>query len=201
VFRYSPVAAWAFRLIAPIGAVGWMALHFAALTLLPRRLALLALVSAPFWADVYSGNVTTFALVAAVAALGGSRIGTVAFFALAMLAPKPLLLPILLWLLWRRPETRSWFVAVFAVHAALVLATGWGSEWIASFARATDDLATRADLSPAMLIGRAWLIIGLPLAAWLTVRGRLGLASLLASPYWLLHYPLLALVPARAERS
>ena len=196
VFRYSPVTAWVFRLITPIGALGWAALHFAALIVLPRRIAMLTLVSAPFWADVYDGNITTFAFVAAAAALGGSRLGTVAFFAIAAVAPKPLLLSIVLWLLWQRPETRAWFLGVVMAHAALVFATGWGPEWIASFNRATDDLATRADLSPAMVIGPAWVIIGLPLAAWLAVRGRLGLASLLASPYWLLHYPLLALVPA-----
>jgi hypothetical protein len=39
--------------------------------------------------------------------------------------------------------------------------------------------------------------IGLTLAAWLTWRGKLGLASLAASPYWLLHYFLILMLDTR----
>ena len=38
------------------------------------------------------------------------------------------------------------------------------------------------------------MVIGLPLAAWLTWKGRLGLASLAASPYWLPYYLLMLLL-------
>jgi len=37
-------------------------------------------------------------------------------------------------------------------------------------------------------MGSLWVPIGLVLAAWLTWRGRLGFASLAASPYWLPYY-------------
>lgn len=39
-----------------------------------------------------------------------------------------------------------------------------------------------------------WVPIGLALAAWLTWKGRLGYASLAASPYWLPYYLLFALL-------
>ena len=79
--RYSPLLAYFFAAVTPIGYWGWTALHFVALLGLPRRVALVALVSFPFWQDIYNGGVMTFILVSAVAALSGSRAGTVAFLA------------------------------------------------------------------------------------------------------------------------
>jgi hypothetical protein len=193
-FRYSPVSAYLFAALTPLGYLGWSLLHIASLAALPRRLAILALVTFPFWADVYNGNLTTFAVVAAVAALAGSRFGAVSLFALAVLAPRPLVLPVILWLLWKRPNLRLIFVAVFVIHLALVLASGWGGEWLASFSRSADDFAGRVDFGPARFIGVAWVPIGLALAAWLTWKGKLGLASLAASPYWLLHYFLMLML-------
>jgi hypothetical protein len=196
-FRYSPVSACLFAALTPLGYLGWSLLHVASLAALPRRLAILALVTFPFWADVYNGNLTTFAVVAAVAALAGSRFGAVSLFALSVLAPRPLVLPVVIWLLWKRPNLRLIFVAVFAVHLVLVLASGWGGEWLASFSRSADDFAGRVDFGPARFIGVAWVPIGLALAAWLTWRGKLGLASLAASPYWLLHYFLMLMLDTR----
>jgi hypothetical protein len=193
-FRYSPVSAYLFAVLTPIGYLGWSALHVVSLAALPRRLAVLALVTFPFWSDVYNGNLTTFALVASVSALAGSRLGAGSLFALAILAPRPLVVPVVVWLLWKRPRLWWIFLAVFAAHAVLVLASGWGDEWVASFARSADDFAARVDFGPARFIGVAWVPIGLALAAWLTWRGRLGLASLAASPYWLLHYFLMLLL-------
>jgi hypothetical protein len=39
------------------------------------------------------------------------------------------------------------------------------------------------DLGPTRFLGMAWLIIGVPLAAWLTWKGRVGWAGLAMSPY------------------
>jgi hypothetical protein len=200
VFRYSPIAAWIFAGLAFIGPLGWTLVHFPPLLALPRRLAVLALVSAPFWNDVYNGNIQVFVLVAAVTALRGSRLGAVSFFALALLAPKPLMLPVLVWLLWKRPETRTWFAGALLLNIALVALSGYGPEWIGSLLRAGDDFGNRADLGPANIIGAAWVPLGIVLAGWFTWTGRLGMASICASPYWLLHYLLMGLLGVRSQR-
>lgn len=194
-YRYSPLLVYVFAALAPLGYAGWTALHFAALPLLGRRLALLALVSWPFWSDVYNGNVMVFVFVAAVLALRGHRAAQVVFLSLVLLIPRPLMLPVMAWLLWREPGLRWWFAGLVIVLGLATLATGYGPAWIGSLlTRGADDLGARVDFGPAVLIGPWWTLIGLPLAAWLTWRGRLGLASLAASPYWLPPYLLVALI-------
>jgi len=54
-------------------------------------------------------------------------------------------------------------------------------------------------LWPGALHGLVWVPIGLALTAWFTYRRRLGIASLVASPYWLLQYGLM-LFPEWRER-
>jgi hypothetical protein len=197
--RYSPVLAYVFAALLPMGVVGWTALHFAALAALPRRLALLALVSLPFWADVWAGNIMVFVLVAAVAALDGRRWGIVAFVALSLAAPRPLMLPVLAYLLWTDGWARRAFVVLLALHTLLVLLTGLGPAWVGNLLGSEVDVGGMWDFGPARLIGLAWVPIGLALAAWLTYRRQLGLASLLASPYWLLQYALMLLLEGRGS--
>jgi hypothetical protein len=43
-------------------------------------------------------------------------------------------------------------------------------------------------------MGQWWLVVGIPLAAWLTVRGRVGWAALAASPDWLPYYLLMPIL-------
>jgi hypothetical protein len=194
-FRYSPVAAYGFAVIAPIGLVGWSLLHFAALVALSRRLALIAVSSFPFWSDVYNGNVMTFVFVAAATALAGSQLGTFAFLSFVLLAPRPLMWPITIWLLWRRPQWRLRFVGMFAIHAGLVIATGQGPAWIQKLlGTGAEDVASIRDLGPANIIGPWWFLIGSVLAVWLLRRGRLGFATVAASPYWLPPYLLMGLL-------
>jgi len=50
---------------------------------------------------------------------------------------------------------------------------------------------------PSRFIGMAWVPVGVALAAWLTLRGRLGLASVVISPYLLANYWLMLLLEAR----
>jgi hypothetical protein len=55
-----------------------------------------------------------------------------------------------------------------------------------------------------VFLGAAWVPIGLALAAYLTIRGRLGLASLAAAPYWFGYYLVFVLLemgttPGREE--
>lgn len=188
-YRYSPVLAVAFGVVAPIGELGWRLLHVAAGLALPTwPMRVVTLVSWPFWFDVEAGNVLVFVLLAGAWALRGNRAGVGAFLVLAILMPRPLMLPIVAWLLWRHPDWRVPFVAIFMLHALAVWATGWGAEWIGVLLGSTDEIASPLNVGPSRLIGLAWAIVALPVAAWLTWRGRLGWASLLAAPYWLPYY-------------
>ena len=145
-----------------------------------------------------------FILLAAAWALTGSRLATGAYLIMAILIPRPLMLPVAAWLLWKRPEWRLPFAAAVAAHALAVLAIGWGPEWIGTIIAAGRDADLPSNVGPSRFVGTLpWLVIGLPLAAWLTRRGRVGLASIAASPYWLPYYlimPLLELVRPRRER-
>ena len=193
-YRYSPLLAPLFAALAPIGYLGWSLLHFAALLTIPRKLALIALVSAPFWNDVYNGNTVTFVFVAAVWALRGKPW---AFFVLAVLIPRPVMLPVLAWLLWRHREYVVPFVLIAVVSLLGAWMTGWVDEWvvgeIGNFGR---DIY--ADIGPSMLIGAWWFPVGLGLAAYCTWRGWLGPASFLASGFWSLHYGIMLGLSGRA---
>jgi hypothetical protein len=184
-FRYSPL----FAVLFPewLGLWGWRALHVLALLALPRKLALVTLAFAPFWYDVLHGNVMTFALVFGYLALSGSRWATWAYFGLLVLVPRPLMLPLAAWLVWKRPETRIPAAVAVLVGLGTLLWPGYLDALLRSGGVTSID-----NLSPSALIGWAWVPIGLILGAWLTWKGRVGLAALAASPYVLPYY-LLAL--------
>jgi hypothetical protein len=200
-FRYSPFLAWLFVLIAPIGATLWRALHvIAALSLPSRGLALATLLAWPFWFDVEAGNLVTFAFALAAWALTGRGWAIGAYLGLLLLVPRPLMMPVAAWLLWQHPQWRMRFIAMVVVSAVAVALTGWGPEWIAALLASTDEMKSALNFGPSRLIGVAWIPIGIAIAAILTWRGRLGLASVAASPYWLPYYflfTLLELVDAR----
>lgn len=204
-YRWSPLLAWTLPAITALGLPLWRFLHVAALALLPRRLALLALLSYPFWYDVTAGNVMTLVVVVGAAALAGKRWGIAGFLVLAVLIPRPLMLPVVVWLLWKRPEWRLPFVGMVVFHGLAVLATGLGDEWVTSVLTASgEELTGFANVAPTRWIGAWWLLIAWPLAAWLTVKGRLGLASLAMQPYWLPYYLLVLLwelAPVKPTRS
>lgn len=188
-YRYSPMMAYLFALIGPMGGVAWRLLHLAAALALPTwPMRIVTLLSWPFWFDVEAGNLMVFVLLAAAWALRGNRWGIIAFLLMSVLVPRPLMLPILAWILWRQSEWRTPFIAIFAVHAALVVASGWGGEWVAVLAASSDELTSPLNLAPSRWVGMVWLVAAVPAAILLTVRGRLGWASLLASPYWLPYY-------------
>ena len=198
-FRWSPIAAWILLFLTAVGPFPWLLAQFASLLALPRRVALLALLTVPFWADVYEGNILTFSLVLAVLALRGSRYASLAYLALVLLVPRPLMLPVAAWLLWQRPSLRWPAVGIFMVHGIGVLLIGYGAEWLQRLVTSGDEIALH-NAGPSALIGVWWIPIGLALAGFLTWRGRLGLASLAASPYLILYYwifGLLEFVPVR----
>lgn len=189
-FMWSPVGAYVLQFITPLGLWAWrLVLFLAALAMPTWRLRLLVLVSWPFWVDIATGNLVTVIFLAAVWALHGSKIGTVAFFAVALLVPRPLLAPLALWILWRRPEWRWPFAGMLVAHGLLVVWTGLGPAWIASLAAIGPELQSfYLNLSPTRFIGWWWMIVGTPLALWLTVHGRLGWAGLAISPYIWIYY-------------
>lgn len=204
-YRYSPVLAIAFGVVSPIGELVWRLLHVAAVFALPTwPMRLVTLVSWPFWFDVEAGNVLVFVLLAGAWALRGNRAAIGAFLIMAILMPRPLMLPIVAWLLWRHPGSRVPFLGIFVVHALAVWATGWGAEWVGVLLDSTDEVASALNVGPSRFVGLAWAVVALPIAAWLTWRGRLGWASLLAAPYWLPYYlimPVLELDRRRPTRT
>lgn len=201
-WHYSPVLAPLFGVLAPLGELGWRLLHVVAALLMPTRLLTLAvLVSFPFVNDVESGNIMVFVLLAAAWAVRGSRAGSLSFLALTMLVPRPLMLPLAAWLLWNRPDLRLPFVAMFAVHAVAVVATGWGPAWMADLMAASRDVGLPANIAPSRIIGVGpWLAIGIPIAAWLTWRDRPEWAGVFVQPYLIGYYLLLPLASLARRR-
>lgn len=202
LFVWSPVAAWIFGFLEPLGPWGWRLLHLAAILLIPNRwLQVLVLLSWPFWVDLEAGNIMIFVLVAAIWALRGNGMGAIAFAALTLLAPRPLHLPVLAWLLVKQPGWRIGFAAMAIAHLGLVLATGWGPDWVATvIGSGARELDNDMNVGPSQLIGAIWIPIGVVLGIWLTVRGRLGWAGLAVSPYWLPMYLLMGFLEFDRER-
>ena len=199
-FRWSPLLAWFFALIAPIGAWGWTALSLATLALLRDwRLIAAFLVAWPFWRDIETGASFMFVPLLAIVALRGSRPAALAYVALAVLVPRPLMLPVLAWLLWREPSLRVPSVVIALLLSVATVATGWADEWIAFLIDAAGE--SGALLTPLPTLGPFWLGV-VAVGVWLTVKGRLGLASLAFAPYLTPSYPLMLLLefPAVTRR-
>jgi hypothetical protein len=81
---------------------------------------------------------------------------------------------------------------------ALTLATGLTDEWLRELlthgARMNEWLF---NVGPSRFVGTWWLLAGIPLGAWLTWKGRIGLASLAVSPYLLPYYLMFSFVSTR----
>ncbi|MCV0404491.1 MAG: hypothetical protein K5924_12425 [Chloroflexi bacterium] len=189
-YRYSPVLAYGTGFLGFIGIWGWRALHVLAALAMPSwGLRFAVLLSWPFWFDVSAGNVMVFVALAGVWSLRGSRLATAAFLVLALLIPRPLMMPLVAWVLWQRPEWRIPFGVLFIAHAVGVLLSGWGPEWVARLLSAgPEELGSEFNYAPSRIIGNLWLLVALPGALLLTLRGWIGAASVLAAPYWLPYY-------------
>lgn len=200
-FRWSPLAALLAVPVSFIGVAGWYVLHFAVLGLLRDwRLILLTAVSWPFWVDLRTGNLLTFAFVLAVVALRGNRLAMAAYLGLFLLVPRPIMAPVALWLLWRRPETRIPFLLAGLAELGTVAAMGELRPWVDALMGSSGDVTNPINYAPSRFIGLAWSLVALPLAAVAFLRGRLGLASLGASPYLLPYYLLFAFLELPSER-
>lgn len=195
-YRYSPVLAYGTGFLGTIGIWGWRALHVVAALALPTwGMRIVTLLSWPFWFDVSAGNVMMFVALAAVWAQRGSRIGVLAFLVLALLIPRPLMVPLVVWILWRQPQWRIPFAVLFGAHAIAVIASGWADEWaMRLLAAGPEELTSEFNYAPSRLIGNLWLIAAAPAAVWLTGKGWIGAASVMAAPYWLPYYWLMLLL-------
>jgi len=198
-FRHSPLFAMAMPTIAWIGTIGIRLVTLAAALALPTwPMRLLALASWPFAMDLQHGAMLTVIVLFGAWALRGHRWAVIGFLLLAVLSPRPLMIPVAAYLIWRQPWARWPALAIVAVQAIGVLLTGYADDWIGMLsAVGTDGVEKMFNLSPSRFIGRWWLLIGPPLAAWLTLRGRVGFAALAISPYLLPHYLLLGLLELR----
>jgi len=184
IYPYSPVFAWLFVPFAAMGIWVWWALHFLAVALIPSwpwRLAIL--VSAGFWMDTYEGNVTAFFMLAGYWMVRGNRWAGWAFLVGTLLVPKPQFVIIAAWLVWRNREYVKPLVWIVPVYALLVLATGYGFDWLAALPGASHDIDSPFQFLPSRIIGVWWLAIGLPLAAWLAAKDHPGWASIAGSLY------------------
>ena len=207
-YRWSPLAAPIIAALVPLGFLGWSILHVAALGLLrPWWVAALVAVSWPFWSDLSTGNVGVFVFVAAWLALSGSRIAVVVYMGMCLLMPRPLMVPVLIWLLWKEPWTRIPFLIIALGQLGLVAVMHLLDDWVG---RLTGTMAyelakTGADQTNIGLSRLAgyWALLTVPFAALLTYRGRLGFASVAVTPYVLPFYLLfvfLELVPRVESR-
>lgn len=192
--RFSPLLAYFFAFITPIGMAGWTVLSFVFLAVLRDwRLIAVVVTSLPFWIDIATGVTFLPVPVLAIAALRGSFGASLGFVALAALIPRPLMLPVLGWLLWHDPRLRVPALLVMAALTAGAFATGWADEWIADLMRVAGGEDPRRVIQPAAFLGPLWFAV-VALGVWLGVKGRLGLASLAFPPYWNPSYLMLLIV-------
>lgn len=192
---YSPLLAIAMGPLTSVGFVVWRWAQLLAVAALPTwRLRLLTFVSWPFWFDVQHAALTTFTLLAAGWALAGNRMAQISYMAICLLVPRPLYLPLLLWLLWKQPGTRLPFVGLVGVNIAGVALSGWASEWIGAMGDSSLALGSQWNLGPSRILGVWWYPLAAVIVAALLVRGRIGAASLAAAPYLSPYYLLFGLL-------
>ena len=200
-FVWSPIAAWIMAGVTYIGYWPWAALHvLAVFALRDLRAISLVLLSYGFWFDVAQGNTIAFALVAGLLALQGRRWGAMSFLVLTMLTPRPLMIPLAAWLLWTDRSLWRPTAALFAIHGMAVVAMGYAGPWLEAMATYVPTIGV--SIGPTGVIGRWWLLAGIPLGTWLLLRGYPSVAGLAMSPYVLPQYlvwPVLDLVRSGTE--
>lgn len=189
-FVWSPLAAWLFVPLSGLGLQVWKLLHVVAAVAMPtRRLRAATLLCFSFWSELALGNIMTFALLLAAWALRGQRWAEVVYVALVCLAPKPILLPVLVWLIWRRPALMvKTLIVVGLSNLAFVAVTGLAGAWFGALMHAGTELAKPTNLAPSAIVGAIWIPVGLVAAVVLFLRGGVVLASLFVSPYWFASY-------------
>lgn len=201
VYRWTPAAAWLLYWLTLVPWPVWQLAHVAAALAMPTwTLRGLTLLAYPFWYDVLVGNIMVFVALLAAWALRGRAWAMGGFLAVAVLAPRPLMLPIAAWIVWKRPE---WRLPAAGIAAAAILGSllvGNLGAWISRLLESGGQVEEVVNLAPSALIGLAWVPIGIALAAWLAWRGRLGWASVALQPYLIPNYLLMLAVEADQRR-
>lgn len=201
-WRYSPVLLPVAALMVAGGPWVLGVAHLAAVATLARLggwMLWLVALSAFFWVDLLVGNVFTFVAVAAAFAIAGSRPGAVLYLALVVLMPRPIQIPLAVWLVWRRSELRIPFALIFGLHAVGVAASGLAMPWLGSLFGSLSQVSEPFSLGPGRLFGIWWLVVGIPLAVLMVWRGSApvaALAGLVASPYLLPQHLLMGVIAA-----
>lgn len=192
-FRWSPVGAWLMVPLTALGPWAWMAAQFASLVTLPRKFALVTLLAFPFWADVQAGNIMTFTFVAAYHALRGNRLAAGLLLGIALIVPRPLLIPLVVYLFWLRPGWRIWFAVAALMSLIGAVVTGYHAQWFEMLLMTGTEESHRfgAHALP------GWPFTGLGLAATLTILGYPAVAGFAVQPYWLAYYGLMPLLDWR----
>ena len=194
---WSPLAAWLMAVVVlPMGSLAWGALHLAALALL-RDWRLIALVglSYPFWMDTLMANTFAFSALTGYAAWRGSRWAAIAYLVLLVLMPRPVQVPLAALLLWRDRSLWLPLIGIAAIGFVTAVGSGYAADWLRVLVGVGVDYPSQEfNLSPTRILGPAWLVVGIPLAVWLTVRKHPGWAGLAMTPYLVPQYLLMLIL-------
>jgi alpha-1,2-mannosyltransferase len=216
-FRYSPWAAVLFTPLAPlsepVAVWAWLALKVGVVAAvavgLGRRwprdvgwlVAGMVLLFPPIWHDLALSNVSVFTVaVLWLLLVRTNGLGGVAFGLLLLLAPKPHLLPIAVWLAYRRPRDAVAALATLGagiVAGVLVFGPELWLDWLGTFREPLGREFT-ANIGFSGLLGQPGVVIGVVAAvvigaAALARRGDIGLglslvAGVMLGPYTFIHY-------------
>lgn len=202
-WAYSVITAWiVIVLILPLGYQIWFWSHAAVLVLLKDwRLVIAGLLSVPLWMDASLGNAFAFVAVSAVIALRRGLFGKLVYLALFVLMPRPVQLPLAAWLLWREPAVRLPFLGFVVVVVLAATSVGGVGAWAAAIIPLAGGLDYPGNLGPTRVIGLWWMLIGIPVSALLTLRGKVGWAGLAISPYLTPTYFLILLAEMPSSRT
>jgi hypothetical protein len=224
-FRYTPIGALVFAPLAPLspdvaawawlavklvvlgGAAFWMAHAWPA----DQRLLVAGLVLAfpPAIHDLVIGNVSVMTLLVliAVARWPGTRAG-IALGLLAVLMPKPHLVPVLAYVILTRRRDGAFALGTMTAGVLVGLLVFGIEPWLAFVGTLREPLERTftANVGWSSLLGPAGLVIGFALAAVafvaaLRVGGARGyglsiVSGILAGPYTFIHYLIGTLVAA-----
>ena len=202
-FRWAPPALWLWRtFVAPLGFGLWLVAHLGAVLLLRDPVAIcVALLSWPFWSDALNGSTLTFVVVSGALALRGSRMAMGTYVLLFVLAPRPLMLPVLAVVLYRQRLARFAVAAGVVVVVAASALSGQLGAWVLRLVESgPSEIESINNIGPSLLMGPWWLLLGVPLGVWLTLRRYPGAAGLAMSPYWLSYYLLMPLADLYTRR-